>query len=152
MPGVWLTEWGVSFWAGASPHGVGIATGREHGAACKELFSNLLKRTQEVDDVLLIFRRQRIETVDDSIGLGGAIAAVPVAEVILHRLDDVRCSTVMQEEDSLTRAPKRRRTEHVATSLTFRDPIGQARSHMMQQQVGEEVRFHVAQRGDRRGR
>jgi|ERR1035438_796530 hypothetical protein len=57
----------------------------------------LLERAQEVDDVLPLFHAQSIE------GLDGLICLA--ITVVLNRLDEVGCSPVVQEKDTLPNTP-----------------------------------------------
>ena len=49
--------------------------------------------------------------------------------------NDVTGAAVMQEENPLAYAPKRRGAKFVASSLALADSIGQSRAHVMQREV-----------------
>ena len=55
----------------------------------------------------------------------------------------------MQEEDSLAQSPQRSRAELVSARRALADIVGQVRPHVMQQQVGIQVRLDVAERRHR---
>src|SRR5439155_5796525 len=62
-----------------------------------------------------------------------------------------RRAPVLQEEDALAETPERRGSELVASGLALEDVVGQARPHIVDQQVGEEVHRLGVERRDRRG-
>src|SRR5262249_41663616 len=69
-----------------------------------------LERTQEVQDRLPVAARQLIVVLDHLVGLRSA------ARVLRDRYAQVVGASVMQEEDALTDAPQRSRSELVTSS------------------------------------
>src|SRR5262249_39695363 len=65
------------------------------------------ERSQEVDQVLLIFRAERREVQDHGVRL------TSLTGMQLHRLHDVAGASVVQEEHALPHSPQRRRAELV---------------------------------------
>ena len=55
----------------------------------------------------------------------------------------------MQEEHALAEAPQRRRAEFARAGLALAHAVGEARSHVMHEQVGEQVNRLTLQRLDR---
>ena len=55
-----------------------------------------LQRAQEVDDVLLFLSRERIEPLDD------LIRFTSLASVSFDRLHEIRCSSVVEEKETLS--------------------------------------------------
>jgi hypothetical protein len=64
--------------------------------------------------------------------------------VRLDRLDEVLGSPVVKEEDVLPQTPERCGPELVALRSSLDDIVSQARSHGMNEDVGEEVDRLVA--------
>ena len=62
----------------------------------------------------------------------------------------IRGSPVVQEKDPLSETPERRRPELVRRSLALNDVVGEAGTHLVERDVGEQVHGLVAQGGDRR--
>src|SRR5262249_14951889 len=78
--------------------------------------------TQEVENVLLLRLRERIEISDNGIGFGVAgealqgeavLAVRTAARMRSDRLQKVSRSTVMQEENALTQSPQGCRTKPI---------------------------------------
>src|SRR5215813_10744178 len=72
-----------------------------------------LQRSQEVDDVLPLGRRESIKVLDD-LGRLGTIVLTPLG-MLLDRLHQVGGSSIMQEKDPLTDTPQRRGAEFVGS-------------------------------------
>ena len=101
-----------------------------------------LERAQEIQQVLLLGFRQTVEVPDDGVGFRAG------ARVILDRLHKIGRPPVMQEEQPLAQSPERSRTELIRSRTSLRNPIGQPRPHMVNQQIGEQIRLDVAKRRD----
>ena len=110
----------------------------------KTLFS--LERTQEIDDFLLLLSSERIEMLDYFIRLAAN------ASVISDGLNEVGRSSVMEEEDALSDAPERGRSELVGAGAALGNPVGQAFAHVMHKQVGEKIRSLIGKCSTRTGR
>lgn len=100
----------------------------------------MLERAQEIDDVLLLRNARPVETLDDR----ACLAATAI--VSLNRLDQIRRSSVVQEEDALPNAPQRSGSKLIWTRATLRDAVRQSLSHVVDEQVGPEVHRLVGQR------
>jgi hypothetical protein len=100
----------------------------------------LLERAQEVDDVLALFHAQPIEALD------GVVRLAIGAPVILDCLDEVGCSPVMQEKDTLPNAPERRGPKLIRTCTTLRDAVCKASAHVVNEKVRKQVYRLVGQR------
>jgi len=105
--------------------------------------SGRLERPQEVDDVLLLPSVQLIETVDDLTCL--AIAAL----VSFDSLHQIACPPVMKEKYSLPNAPERSCSELIRARGTLRDAVRKISTHVVDKEVGEEIRSLVRKRGTR---
>src|SRR5215471_2212383 len=104
-----------------------------------EVRPSRLERTQEVQDRLLVRHSQGFEFAHNGICLR------TVGAVRSDGLQQIVGPSVMQEEYSLTDAPKRRRAELTWTSLALADPVGEPCAHVMQQQVGKQIDGPVLQ-------
>ena len=62
----------------------------------------------------------------------------------LDRLEEIGGPSVMQEEDPLPNSPQRRRAEFVPNRRALKDVIRQARSHVVHEQIGEQICCLVA--------
>ena len=69
----------------------------------------------------------------------------------LNGRDQISGTTIVQEENALAGSPQWRRTELVAASAALPDVVGQARAHVMDFQVREQVGVGVAQAGRQSG-
>ena len=76
---------------------------------CMPALALRLKRTQEIQQVLLLVFRQTVEVPDDDVGLRAG------AGVILDGLHEIGSSTVMQEEQPLAESPERSRAELIGS-------------------------------------
>ena len=72
---------------------------------------------------------------------------LPPLGVRLDRLHEVRSAAVVQEEDALAQAPQWRSPEFIPGRRTLQDVVGQPWSHLVQGQVGEQVRILEASAG-----
>jgi hypothetical protein len=84
----------------------------------------LLKRTQEIQDVLFLGLWQVTERLDDRVCFGGVIIAGVAALMRLDRLEQVRCAAVMEKKNTLAHPPQGSGAELSRASLSLRDPIG----------------------------
>src|SRR5438309_1192208 len=80
----------------------------------------VLQRAQEIQQSLLIGRRQQFEVCNDSIGFG------TLTGMIEDRPVEVRGTPVMQEKDALANSPQRSCAEFSAIGVALRDTVGQA--------------------------
>src|SRR5208283_6214699 len=78
------------------------------------------------------------------------ILAIAIAEVRVDGLYQVGGAAVMHEKDSLAQSPERRRAEFVALGNPLTDVVRQVRTHVVQQQIGKQVRLDIAERADGR--
>src|SRR5712692_5271652 len=86
-----------------------------------------LQRSQEVEDILLLLSRERIEGCDRPISFRARTG------VCQDRLQQIRSPSVMQEEDPLSQSPKRTAAEFIGPRGALNDIVGQPRSHVMHQ-------------------
>ena len=61
---------------------------------------------------------------------------------------EIRGPPVMQEKDALTDAPQRGGTEFAAIGVTLGDAVGQPAAHIMEREVAERRKAHIALVGD----
>src|SRR5262245_1368338 len=108
-----------------------------------------LQRAQKVQQILLGRIDEAVEVVDDRIGLGCLVDGVRGAAMLPNRLHEIARTAVVQEEDALPETPQRRGSELVAARATLRYVIGETRPHIVQGDVGVQVRDLVAQCLDR---
>ena len=94
----------------------------------------LLEGAQKIDDFLLFLNGQLIEMVDDPIGLAAFALVSP------DGLNQVGRASVMEKEDALSDAPQRGGSELVRASGALRDAVGKAFAHVVDDEVGPEVR------------
>src|SRR3984893_8207329 len=99
-----------------------------------------LERPQEVDDILLLLSGQPIETVDDLICL--AI----LAPVGFDSLNEIACTSVMEEKNALPDAPERSCSKLIGTCATLRDAVRKISTHVVDEDVGEEIHGFVGER------
>src|SRR5690348_17015846 len=90
------------------------------------------ERAQEVDQVLLVPWRQRVEVPDHAVRLGA------VAAMRLDGGDDVAGAAVVQEEDPLSHAPERRAAEFLAIRIALADAVGE-RADGMDSEIAERL-------------
>ena len=102
-----------------------------------------LQRPQEVDNVLLLSNVQLFETVDDLICL--ALAAL----VSLDSLHQIACPPVMEKKNALPDAPERSCSELIGACGTLRDAVRKFSTHVVDEEVGEEILSLVGKRGTR---
>jgi len=67
----------------------------------------------------------------------------------LNCRQEVVCAAIVQEEDSLADAPEGRTAKFLRACPALGNAIREACSHVMDQQVGEEIHRLIAQGGDR---
>src|ERR1700733_3196324 len=120
-----------------------------------------LQASQEVQQILLLRRTQRVEVVDHRVGfratrdagalrfvnaVGGqdveqlrirSLSAVFVAGVVveLDSLHQVGGATVMQEEKTLPESPQRSGAELVGSGAALADAIGEPRAHVVEGKI-----------------
>src|SRR6516164_1137029 len=109
-----------------------------------DMHKMVLKCPQEVEDVLLIRCRQGVEVRYYRISLGTR------AGMVQNRLMDVRRASIMQEEDTLADAPKRRGSEILRTRRSARDSVPQPHAHIVNGVITPRRVLHVALFGHRR--
>ena len=107
-----------------------------------------LQRPEEIENVLLLVLAEAVEVLDDFACLG-RVEQAP-ALVRPDRLQQIRGSPIVQEEQALPQPPQRRGSELPRTCLPLGHPVGEPRAHVVNEQVGVEIHSLVAQRGDRR--
>ena len=110
---------------------------QEPAAPSRQPLEYLSKRPQEQDQVLLILSRQLFVVFDDSVSLASLTC------VRLDGLQQTRCATIVQEEHSLADSPQGGRTELVRAGISLRDAVREARTHVMQAQIGEKIGCHL---------
>ena len=110
----------------------------------------MLKRTQEIQDVLFLGLWQIPERLDDRVCFGGVILVRAATLMRLDRLEQVRCAAVMEKKKTLAYPPQGSGAELARARLPLRDPIGQTWPHEMDQQIGEKIDGLIAQRLDGR--
>ena len=98
-----------------------------------------LERAQKVDDVLLLPGVELVELLDDLIRLA---AMTPVG---LERVDQVRRSPVMEEEDALPDAPERSGSELIGACGALGDAVFETAAHVVNEKIGVEVRGLAAE-------
>src|SRR5713101_2364241 len=103
-----------------------------------------LQRTQKVENVLLLVFPEVVEVPDHCIRLRGVTGKDAPALVRRNRLQQVRGSSIMQEEKPLPQPPQRGGPELSGARLSLRDPIGEPRAHVVDQDVGEEMHGLIA--------
>jgi hypothetical protein len=89
---------------------------------------------QEIDDSLLLRNGQSIKPFDDLIGLASCALVSP------DGVNEVGGTSIMKEEDALSGAPKRSGSEFIRACSALRDAISEALAHVVDDQVGPEVR------------
>src|SRR5258707_13963529 len=102
-----------------------------------------LERAQEVDDILLLFGAEPVETSDDLIRLTAA------ATVCFDSRDEVGCPTVTEKENALPDTPEWRCSEFVRLRRALRDAVPKTLAHVVEEKIGEEVHRLVGERSTR---
>src|SRR5258707_11642419 len=102
-----------------------------------------LERAQEVDDVLLLFGAEPVETPHNLIRLATA------ATVCFDSLDEVSCPTVMEKENALPDTPERRCSEFIRARRALCDAVLKTLAHVVEEKIGEEVHRLVGKRSTR---
>jgi len=100
---------------------------------------------QEVENVLLLLYSQPTETFDDPVCLATA------ALVGIDRLPQIAGASVMEEKDALPYTPKRSRSERIRAGAFLRDTVRKTFTHVVDQEIGEQVHRLIGQRGARLG-
>jgi hypothetical protein len=114
------------------------------GMSFKTQFSS--ERPQEIDDVLLILGGQPTEALDNSTCLASFALMRP------DGLHQVGRASVVEEKDALPDAPERGGSEFIGSGTALRNAVSEAFSHVVNEEVGPEVRRLVGKRGTRTGR
>ena len=99
-----------------------------------------LEGPKEVDDVLSLLSFQPVETFDHS----GCLAAW--TSVGFDSLHQIACPPVMEEEHALPNTPQRSCSELIGARTTLRDTVRKISTHVVDEEVGEEVRSLVGKR------
>src|SRR5262249_38833602 len=105
-----------------------------------------LEAAQEVQEILLLVLVEVVEVIDDRVRFRWSVSQVPEAPVSLDRLEKITGPSIVEEEDALPQAPQRRRPELIASGLSLKDVVGQSGSHVVEQEVREEIDRLVGQR------
>src|SRR5580765_2078786 len=93
--------------------------------------------TKEIQHMLLVDFSEPEELSDDLIRFRRWIDSVATACMGLNGFEQILRAAIVQEEDSLPKAPQGCRTELVSTGAALAHIIGQARSHVMEHEIGE---------------
>ena len=75
-----------------------------------------------------------MEALDYSIGLA------PGTLVVFDSLHQIGRASVVEEEDALPDTPERGASELIGACATLRDAVGKTFSHVVNEEVGKEVR------------
>ena len=67
--------------------------------------------------------------------------------MVFDRDKQVVCAAIVQKEQTLSNAPKRRRAKFVWSGRPLNDVIGEEASHVMHQKIGEQINGPVLQHG-----
>ena len=94
---------------------------------------------QEIQQILLLAARKRRKVLFYFCRFGA------IAGVSLNRRDQVRSTSVMQQENALSESPQRRRAELIAPRSALRHVVSQSRTHVVDLEVGECVDRSVPQ-------
>ena len=62
-------------------------------------------------------------------------------------LQEVVGATIVQKEDALAQSPQGRRTKLVRAGIALNDVISQYRPHVVDEEIGEQIRRLVTERG-----
>ena len=101
-----------------------------------------LQRPQEVQEMLLVGGRQRLEEADYRVRLRA------LALVRENRGIEVSRTAIVKEEQSLAEAPERCRAEFVPRGQSLRDAIGEPAPHVVKKQIGKQIHRLLRQRLD----
>src|SRR5271170_2839054 len=74
--------------------------------------------------------------------------------MLFDGIEQVRRAAIVEEENALAEAPQRRGAELVSGRGALGDAVGEIAAHVMDEQIGEEVRgglIHTRSDGGRRG-
>ena len=97
------------------------------------------------ENVLLLLYSQPTETFDDPVCLATA------ALVGIDRLPQIAGASVMEEKHALPYTPKRSRSERIRAGASLRDTVRKTFTHVVDQEIGEQVHRLIGQRGARLG-
>ena len=78
-------------------------------------------------------------------------ASLPRALVGIDRLPQIAGASVMEEKDALPYTPKRSRSERIRAGASLRDTVRKTCTHVVDQEIGEQVHRLIGQRGARLG-
>ena len=98
-----------------------------------------LQRTQEVQHVLLLLRRETVEVPDD------AICFRTLAEMLFDGIEKIRGAAIVEEENALSDAPERRRAELIRPRASLGNTVSEACPHMVDKQIRKEIRLRLIQ-------
>ena len=72
-----------------------------------------------------------------------------VAPVGFDSLHQIACPSVMEEKDALPDTPERSCSELIGASATLRDAVRKTSTHVVDEEIGEEIHSLVGERGTR---
>jgi len=84
-----------------------------------------------------------MEVLNDSIGLA------TLTLVFFDSLHQAACPSVMKEKDPLPDTPERGGSELVGAGATLRDAVRKTSTHVVDEEIGEEIHSLVGERGTR---
>ena len=76
-------------------------------------------------------------------------ASLSVAPVGFDSLHQIARPSVMEEKDALPDTPERSRSELIGACATLRDAVRKTSTHVVDEEVGEEIHGLVGKRGAR---
>ena len=71
---------------------------------------------------------------------------MPPTRMGMNRFEQILRAAIVQEEDSLPKAPQGRRAEFVSTGIALTHIVSQSLAHVMEHQVGVQIHVFVLQR------
>jgi hypothetical protein len=96
-----------------------------------------------VDDVLSVLSFQSVETFDHSRCLAAWTS------VKFNSLHQIACAPVMEEEQALPNTPQRSCSELIGARATLRDAVRKTSTHVVDEEVGEQIHPFIGKRGTR---
>ena len=69
--------------------------------------------------------------------------------MVFDSLHKVACPSVMKEKDALPDTPERGGAELIGAGATLRDAVRKSSTHVVDEEVGEEVHGLIGKRGTR---
>jgi hypothetical protein len=84
-----------------------------------------------------------MEALNDSIGFATWTL------VLFDSLHQAACPSVMKEKDALPDTPERGGSELVGTGATLRDAVRKTSTHVVDEEIGEEIHSLIGERGTR---